>query len=90
MIKFHYIKTQNKKQHNPNWSQITDDPYRILIIKGSESKKKLGNAFFLICDENPKLTERLANLHKASKEARDQAFQLITVPAPFYQSRLSN
>ena len=90
MIKFHYIKTQNKKQHNRNWSQITDDPYRILIIKGSESKKKLGNAFFLICDENPKLAERLANLHKASKEARDQAFQLITVPAPFYQSRLSN
>ena len=86
MIKFHYIKTQNKKQHNPNWSQITDDPYRILIIKGSESKKKLGNAFFLIFDENPKVTVRPANLHKASKETRDPAFQLIIAPAQFYQN----
>ena len=86
MIKFHYIKTQNKKQHNRNWSQITDDPYRILIIKGSESKKKLGNAFFLIFDENPKVTVRPDNLHKASKETRDPAFQLIIAPAQFYQN----
>ena len=43
----------------------------------------MGNAFFLICDENPKVTERPANLHKASKETRDQACQLIAVPARF-------
>ena len=44
----------------------------------------MGNAFFLVYNENPKVTEVLANLHKASKESRDQACQLITVPAPFY------
>ena len=38
-------------------------------------------SFFLVCDENPKVIEVLANLHKASKETRDQACQLITVPA---------
>ena len=81
MIKFHYIKTKNREQRNPNWPKITDDPYRILIIKGSESKKKLGNAFFLICGENSKLTERPANLHKASKETRDQAFSIDNSPS---------
>ena len=39
-------------------------------------------AFFLVCDENPKVTEAPANLHKASKKIRDQACQLITVPPP--------
>ena len=50
----------------------------------------MGNAFFLVCDENPKVTEELANLNKISKEIRDQACQLITVPGPYYQNRLPN
>ena len=29
------------------------------------------NALFLVCNENPKVTDGLANLHKASKEIRD-------------------
>ena len=27
------------KEHNPNWSQIPDHPYRILIIGDSRSRK---------------------------------------------------
>ena len=52
------------------------------------SKKILGNAFFLACDENPKVTKKPASLHKTSKETRDQARQLITVPALFYHNNV--
>ena len=43
-----------------------------------DSEKKFGSAFFLVCDENPKVTEGPANLHKVSKEARKQVCQLTT------------
>ena len=29
------------KEHNPNWSQIPDHPYRILIIGDSGSGKQI-------------------------------------------------
>ena len=48
------------------------------------------NALFLVFNENSKVIEGLANLHKAAKEIRDQACQLITVSVPFYQNRLPN
>ena len=31
---------QEKTKHNPNWPEIPDNPYRILIIEGSESGKE--------------------------------------------------
>ena len=33
------ISKENIKEHNPNWLQIPDHPYRILIIGGSGSGK---------------------------------------------------
>ena len=39
MINFNDITKENIKQHNPNWLQIVDHPYRILIIGGSGSGK---------------------------------------------------
>ena len=39
MINFDDVVKQNIKEHNPNWSQIPDHPYRILIIGGSGSGK---------------------------------------------------
>ena len=39
MINFNLVTKENIKEHNPNWSQTLDHPYRILIIGGSESKK---------------------------------------------------
>ena len=44
MINFDDIIKENKKKHNPNWSQIPDYRYSILIIGGSGS----GKAKFLI------------------------------------------
>ena len=33
------ISKENIKEHNPNWLQLPDHPYRILIIGGSGSGK---------------------------------------------------
>ena len=37
MINFDEVTKENIKEHNPNWPQIIDHPYRILIIGGSGS-----------------------------------------------------
>ena len=39
MIKFDDVVKGYIKKHNPNWLQISDRPYRILIIRGSGSGK---------------------------------------------------
>ena len=40
MINVDYITKENIKEHNPNWPQIIDHSFRILIIGRSESGKK--------------------------------------------------
>ena len=47
MIKFDNVTKENIKEHNPNWPQISDHPYRILIIAGSGSGK-INSIFNLI------------------------------------------
>ena len=42
MIIFDDIVNENKTVHNKNWPYISDNPYRILIIGGSESGKTNG------------------------------------------------
>ena len=39
MITFDDVTKENVKEHNPNWPQIPDNPYSILIIGGSGSVK---------------------------------------------------
>ena len=39
MINFYDVIKENMKENNPNWSQIPDHPYKILIIAGSRSWK---------------------------------------------------
>ena len=39
MINFDYITNENIKEDNPNWPQISDHPYRLLIVKSSGSGK---------------------------------------------------
>ena len=41
MINFDNYVSENKTEHYPNWSYIPDKPYRILIIGGSGSGKKM-------------------------------------------------
>ena len=39
MINFDDVTKENIKEHNPNWLQIPDHPYKILIIGDSGSGK---------------------------------------------------
>ena len=39
MFNFDYITKEVIKEHNPNWSEISDHPYKILILGGSGSGK---------------------------------------------------
>ena len=41
------------KEHNPNWPQIFDHPYRILIIGGSGAGKT--NSLFNIINQQPNI-----------------------------------
>ena len=49
MINFDDIAKENIKEHNPNWPQIPDHPYRILIIGGCGSGKT--NSLFNLINE---------------------------------------
>ena len=51
MINFNLVTKENIKEHNPNWPQTLDHPYRILIIGGSESKKT--NSIFNLISQQP-------------------------------------
>ena len=51
MINFDYVTKENIKEHNPNWSQLPDHPYRILVIGGSGSEKT--NSLFNRINQQP-------------------------------------
>ena len=42
----YFVDFKNLKEHKPNWPQIPDHPYRILIIGGSGSGK--ANSFNVV------------------------------------------
>ena len=50
MINFDDVTKEITKEHHPNWSQIPDHPYRILII-GSSGLGKTNSLFNLINEE---------------------------------------
>ena len=41
MINFGDVTKEEKKEHNPNWSEIFDHPYEKLIAGGSGSGKQI-------------------------------------------------
>ena len=51
MINFDDVTKENIKEHNPNWPQVPDHPYRILIIGGSGSGKT--NSLFNLISQQP-------------------------------------
>ena len=44
---------ENMKEHNPNWPQIPDHPYRISIIRGSRSGKTNFFSLFILISHQP-------------------------------------
>ena len=53
MINFDHVTKENIKRHNPNWPQIPDHSYRILIIDGSGSRKT--NAILNLISNQPEV-----------------------------------
>ena len=51
MINFDDVIKKGTKEHNPNWPQIPDHPYRVLIIRGSGSGKT--NLLFNLTNQEP-------------------------------------
>ena len=51
MINFDDVIKEETKKHNPNWAQIFDHPYRILIFGGSGSGKT--NSLFTLINHQP-------------------------------------
>ena len=51
MINFDDVVKENIKEHNLNWQQIPDHPYRMLIIGGSGSGKT--NSLFNLKNQQP-------------------------------------
>ena len=55
MINFDDVTKENIKQHNPNWPQISDLPYRILMIRDSGSGKT--KSLFNVISQKPDIDE---------------------------------
>ena len=55
MINFDDVTKENIKEHNPNWPEIHDYPYRTLIVGGSGSRKT--NLLFNLMNQQPDIDE---------------------------------
>ena len=51
LISFDNVVKENIKEHNLNWPQFPDHPYKILIIGGSGSGKT--NSLFNLINQQP-------------------------------------
>ena len=57
MINFNDFIKENIKEHNPNWPEIPDHPYRVLIIGGSGSRK--ANSLLNLINQQPNINKDL-------------------------------
>ena len=72
MISFNEKKTKHKRtEHNPNWPQIPDHPYRILIIGGSGSGKR--NSLFNLINHQPDIDK----IYLYSKDLNKAKYQFL-------------
>ena len=55
--KFDDVTKENIKKHNPNWPQMTNQPYRVLIIGRSRSGKT--NSLFNLINQKPYIDKNL-------------------------------
>ena len=69
MINFDDVTKEKKKEHNPNWPQIPDYPYIILIIGGPGSGKT--NSLFNLIIHEPDI-DKIDSYAKDPYEAKYQ------------------
>ena len=71
MLNFDYITNENIKEYNPNWPEIPDHPYRILIDKGSGSGGK--NALLNLINHEPHINKT----YFYAKDPYEAKYQLL-------------
>ena len=69
MINFDDVTKESKAENNPNWPQVPDHPYRILIIVGSGSGKT--NSLFNLINQQPDVDKIYLYAKDQSKENID-------------------
>ena len=62
---------ESKKENNPNWPEIPDQPYTILIIEGSESEKT--NLLFNLINQQPGIDK----IYLCAKDLYGAKYQLL-------------
>ena len=72
MINIDNITKENIIEHNPNWSQIRDHPYRLLIIGVSGSGKM--NPLFILRNLQPDIDE----IYLYAKDPYETKYQFLT------------
>ena len=71
MINFDEYTNENKKEHNPNWPDIPDHPYRILTIGGSGSGK--ANALLNLIQNQPYIDK----IYLCAKDPYEAKYQFL-------------
>ena len=69
MINFDAVTKENITEYNPNWPQVPDLPYRILIIAGSGSGKA-SSLFELINHQQELIIHKIYLFAKDSYEVK--------------------
>ena len=71
MINFDDVVKEKIKEHNPNWPQIPDHPYRILITGGSGSGKT--NSLFSLISHQPDIDK----IYLPAKDPHESKYQFL-------------
>ena len=71
MFNSDYITKEDIKEHNPNWPEVADNPYRILIVWGSQSGKT--NAILGLINHEPDID----NIYLYAKDPYEEKHQLL-------------
>ena len=74
MINFDDVTKENIKEHHPNWPEIPDHPYRILII-GDSGSGKTSSLFNLISDQ-----EDIDKIPLQAKNPYEAKYKFFMVP----------
>ena len=71
MINFDDVVKENIKEHNPNWPQISDHPYKILIIGSSRSGKT--NSLSNLINQQPDIDK----IYLYAKDPYESKYQFL-------------
>ena len=73
MFNFDYSTNKGIKEYNPNWPEILDHPYRILIVEGSGSGKT--NALLNLINDEPDIDK----IYVSEKDPYAEKYQLLII-----------